>query len=143
MAAFALARLGTLTGRAKLLGKAYATLEAISGQLNKFAMASGQSLLALDFVLGPTHEVLIADAMDTESDSALQALFRQFWPNKIVARRVASVDDKDIAVSLKPLLAGQSSSNEQVTVFVCEHGTCQAPLIGLSAWLNFLANKRL
>src|SRR5439155_14476161 len=70
MAAHALARLGAITGQVNLLGKAYATLEAMSGQLEKFAMASGQALLALDFVLGPSHEVVIVDGGGSSVDDS-------------------------------------------------------------------------
>ncbi|TXT38035.1 MAG: thioredoxin domain-containing protein, partial [Planctomycetota bacterium] len=145
MAAYALARLGTLTGRPQLLGRAYATLEAMSGQLTKFAMASGQSLLALDFVLGPTHEIVLVESADAsgvaETDVAIRELAQQFWPNKVFARRRSDVADSDLPQSLHELLAGKSSSSPGCTVFVCERGTCQAPLIGLSAWREFLVAR--
>ena len=145
MAAYALARLGTLTGRPQLLGRAYATLEAMSGQLTKFAMASGQSLLALDFVLGPTHEVVLVESADAsgsvDTDAAARELAQYFWPNKVFTRRSSDVADNDLPQSLRELLAGKSSSSPGCTAFVCERGTCQAPLVGLSAWREFLTNR--
>ena len=145
MAAYALARLGTLTGRPQLLGRAYAPLEAMSGQLAKFAMASGQSLLALDFVLGPTHEIVLVESTDengvAETDAAVRELAQQFWPNKVFARRWGDVSDSDLPQSLRELLGGKSSSSPGCSVFVCERGTCQFPLVGLSAWREFLMSR--
>ncbi len=143
MAACALAKLGTLTGRVDLLGKAYATLESMSGQLERFAMASGQALLALDFVTGPTQEIIVLDAAKAadsrEGDTVLRSLSQKFWPNKVVARIASGQANKPLPNALKELLAGKTANSEAVTVFVCERGTCQAPLVGLAAWQEHLS----
>ena len=145
MAAYALARLGTLTGRPQLLGRGYATLEAMSGQIDKFAMASGQSLLALDFVLGPTQEFVFSESAEAtrsaEVDVAVRELQQRFWPNKVVARRHGSIEDRDLAVSLQLLLAGKRAASDSFEVFVCERGVCQRPLIGGNDWRAFLSAK--
>ena len=145
MAAYALARLGTLTGRSQLLGRAYATLEAMSGQLTKFAMASGQSLIALDFVLGPTQEVVVVGA-DSANDVAevtlaIGSLFEQFWPNKVVARRSPGSSDEKLSDVLRPLFSGKSAPAGELAVFVCEQGSCQKPILGLSSWREFLVSR--
>ncbi|GDY10976.1 thioredoxin domain-containing protein [Planctomycetia bacterium] len=145
MAAYALARLGTLTGRPQLLGRGYATLEAMSGQLDKFAMASGQSLLALDFVLGPTQEIVFSDSAKAndpaDREVAVRELHQRFWPNKVVARRDGAIEDRDLAVSLQSLLSGKRATSETFEVFVCERGTCQNPVAGLECWRRTLAEK--
>ncbi len=139
MAAYALVRLGTLTGRPQLLGRGYATLEAMSGQLDKFAMASGQSLLALDFVVGSTHEIVVVESVEATAEAALRELHQRFWPNKVVARRPGQMADNDLPASLRELLSGKQSSAGELTTFVCERGSCQSPLVGLDAWREFLA----
>jgi uncharacterized protein YyaL (SSP411 family) len=136
MAAYALVRLGTITGQAGLLGRAYSTLEAMSGQLVKYPMASAQALLALDFVLGPSHEFVIAPA-DAESEAAIRELFRRFWPNKVVILRPAHVPETQLPIGLRELMLGKSAKSGMLTVFVCERGSCQAPIVGLPAWQNF------
>ena len=140
MAAYALARLGTLTGRPQLLGRAYATLEAMSGQLDKFAMASGQSLLALDFVLGPSHEVVLVEpsAATNETTMALQELGRSFWPNHVVALRRTQDTDEKLTMCLRELLQEKPAHPSALVVFVCEQGRCQTPLVGLPAWQEWL-----
>ena len=145
MAAYALARLGTLTDRPQLLGKAYATLEAMSGQIDKFALASGQSLLALDFMLGPSHEIVLveSDAVNAaaKGDVAFRELGQNFWPNKVMARWRDRSSSGQIPDCLQGLLANKHAASGSLAVFVCERGICQAPLQGLSAWREFLATR--
>ena len=144
MAAYALARLGTLTGRPQLLGRGYATLESMSGQLDKFAMASGQSLLALDFVLGPTHEVVFVEPSipTCENQEALREHWQHFWPNHVVVLRKSQDSDDKLAIIVGDLLVGKSPKQSTLTVFVCERGSCQHPLVGLPAWKEWLAQKK-
>lgn len=144
MAAYALARLGTLTGRTELFGKAYATLESMSGQLERFAQASGQALLTLDLLLGPTREIVVLDGVSenghTEADSAVRMLFQKFWPNKVLVRQTAVSSAAPPKATLENVLAGKLSVGE-VTVYICERGTCQSPVVGLGDWRDFLARQ--
>ena len=52
MAATALLKLGRLTGRRELEDRAVKTLESLSGQMKNLPSASGQALIALEFLLG-------------------------------------------------------------------------------------------
>ncbi|MFM9962510.1 MAG: thioredoxin domain-containing protein [Planctomycetaceae bacterium] len=143
MAAYALARLGTLTSQPQLLGKAYATLEAMSGQLEKFALASGQSLLALDFVIGPLREIVLVEPV-VASDETRQALRERggcFWPNHVIAVRRPQDTDNDLTMGLRDLFHGKPPLPTELSVFICEHGSCQKPLVGLAAWKEWLRQK--
>src|SRR5262249_48975984 len=63
MAATALLRLATLTGRQDLREKAEATLRTFRGQMNDAPHVSGQMLIAADYWLGPVQEfALIGEA---------------------------------------------------------------------------------
>ncbi len=143
MAAYALARLGTLTSRPQLLGKAYATLEAMSGQLDKFALASGQSLLALDFVIGPSHEVVLIEpsVASRETTEGLREHWERFWPNHVIALRRTQDTDAELTMGLRDLLLSKPALPNALTVFVCERGSCQTPLVGLAAWQEWLRQK--
>ena len=146
MAAYALARLATISGNAALLGRAYATLEAMSGQLVKYPMASAQALLALDFLLGTTHEFVFAGPNENTSSSpnnaptavAIRELFQKCWPNKVVLVRPSNVDDSNLPTSVKTLLQGKSSAMGDLTIYVCERGSCHSPIVGLTAWQSWL-----
>jgi hypothetical protein len=132
MAATALLRLGRLTGRTDLETKGVDVLEMLSGQLAQVPMAGGQALIALDFLLGPTHEVVVVDGDQAEESAALLAeLHRRFLPNKVLLRRLAGTNDDALSSSIGMLLRGKTSLDGAPTVYLCERGTCQAPVIGV------------
>jgi hypothetical protein len=131
MAATALLRLGRLCGRGDFEAKAVSTLEFLSGVLAESPTAGGQALLALDFLLGPTREIAIVDgARADETADVLRALHRKFLPNKVVARKPATMSDSSIAAPLVPLLKGKVARGGAATIYICEHGTCGLPVTG-------------
>lgn len=131
MAASALFRLGRICGRTDLEEKAVATLEMLSGQMEKLAMASGQSMIALDFLLGTTYEVAVVEGRDPqEADAVLENVYQRFLPNKVVLRRSHGVADESLPDVVAPLLAGKTASDGAATIYLCEHGACQAPVVG-------------
>jgi uncharacterized protein YyaL (SSP411 family) len=129
LAATALLKLGRLTGRPDLEERGVAVLELMSGTLSRIPMAAGQALLALDFLLGPTHEIVLCDGANaSDGDAALQALHGRFVPNKLIVR-----SGSNQATLLQPLLQGKTAVDGQLTAYVCERGTCQAPVTGVDA----------
>src|SRR5262249_47026968 len=121
MAAWALMRLGRLCGRTDFEQMATGTLEFVSSILAQSPTAASQALLALDFLLGPTHEVAIVDGTRVaESDEVLAALYRRFVPNKIVVRKPASLTDERLPATLVPLLKGKVSRAGNATIYVCD-----------------------
>ena len=75
MAAMALLRLGKLTGRDDFLAAAERTLDAASAWMRQAPTATGQMLLALDFYLGPTPEiVLVGDPRTAPTAEVLAAV---------------------------------------------------------------------
>ena len=132
MAAFALARLGKFTGEQKYVAAAESTLTAAAGLMQQAPAAMGQMLLALDFQLGPTFELVIAGDTDFELVAkSLKELRRQFIPNKVLA--VAHAKAATPAPLLKGLTAGKTSPAGEPTLYVCEGFTCQEPAKGAAA----------
>jgi uncharacterized protein YyaL (SSP411 family) len=132
MAAYALARLGKLTGESKYIAAAEGTLTAAAGLMQQAPAAMGQMLLALDFQLGPTFEMVLAG--DTEFElvaKSVKELRRQFIPNKVLAS--ANVKSADQSPLLAALTAGKSSAAGEPTLYVCEGFTCQEPAKGAAA----------
>jgi uncharacterized protein len=143
LAATALVKLGRITGRRDLEERGRQTLDMLSGTMSRVAMAAGQALVALDFVLGPTHEIVVCDGgHDAPGDAALRDLHRRFAPDKVVLRRPAGMADEQLPAALQPLLTGKASVNGQTAIYVCQEGTCQAPITGdlSQAWAT-LATK--
>jgi uncharacterized protein YyaL (SSP411 family) len=135
MAAYALVRLGKLTGNAHYADAATQTLEAVAGFMRQAPAAMGQTLLALDLQLGPTYELVLAGAAE---DAALREVRRRYLPNKVLAGAVRGAESPAL---LKDLLAGKTA-NAEPTLYVCEEFTCQAPAVGakeIAAALDQLA----
>ena len=126
LAATALAKLARLTTRGDLEDAAAAVLKSMSTQILRAPMASGQALIALDFLLGPTREIVFVG--DEESLQPLRrAVYDDFVPNKIVASRPAEIADHDLPSSLQTLLQGKSAPSG-IAAYVCENGVCHAPV---------------
>ena len=58
-------------------------------------------------------------------DARLRQLF---LPNAPLMLRPTGVSDDDLPTVIKPLLAGKTTQSGAATVYICERGTCQAPL---------------
>ncbi|MEX2560625.1 MAG: thioredoxin domain-containing protein, partial [Pirellulales bacterium] len=126
MAATALLRLGKLCGRSDYLHAAQATLESFMELMGRHPTATGQMLIALDFHLGPTPElVLIQGADQTKTGRILSELRRRFWPNKVLACRPGRGESG----ALDSLFAGKAAGSEPA-LYVCHDFACQQPAVG-------------
>ena len=129
MAAYTLLRLGRLTSRADIEDQAIKTLEALSGQIDQMAMASGQSLMAIDFLIGPAWESVLIEGDDaTENARVREFLNRQFEPNQLLAIRSGSTEASTLA-----LFENRDAIGGQATLYRCQQSTCQQPLISAKA----------
>ncbi len=132
MAATVLLRLGKLTGKQAYLDAAEQTMIQAAGLMRRAPMATGQMLMAVDFYLGPTYEMVLAgDVASDETRTALADLQKRFLPNKVfampAAAEAASPQEKH---PLADLLVGKSAHGGQPTLYVCEGFTCQQPARG-------------
>ncbi len=137
LAATALLKLARLTGRLDLEDKALATLEMMSGLMNRIPLAAGQSLIALEFLLGPTHEVVVVEGNhesrarrdDTEMD-VLGELHRRFVPNKVVHHRSFRQTDDQVPERIRSAVSSKVAVNGLDSMYICERGCCHAPVVG-------------
>ncbi len=131
MAATALLKLGRLTGRRDFEAKAMETLQMMSGTLTRLPSAAGQALIALDFLIGPTHELMLLSGEDAATaDNALNAIRERFLANKVLWRQPQGDPVPEI---LEPLLGGKTAVNGRTSLYVCREGACQAPAVGEEA----------
>jgi uncharacterized protein YyaL (SSP411 family) len=131
MAATALARLASLTGRADFDQVARSTLEAVRLVMEKAPTAAGQSLVALDGLLAPPKEFAVIGADDpAELRQALRAIHARFDPHKVVAPVVAGTWSDQLA-QLVPLVQDRPAIDGRITTYICEAFACQAPVVGL------------
>lgn len=142
MAATALLRLGKLCGRADYLAAAERTLAVFAELMERWPAASGQMLLAVDFHLGPTPElVLIGEPNEADTAQLLAELRRRFLPRRVLAlRRPQQL--MGAGPGLSPHLAGlfqDKAASGGLTLYVCQNFACQAPAIGLRSALESIA----
>ena len=128
MAAFALLRLGRLTGRQDFIDKAEGTLNAFAGAMADYPGATGQLLLGLDALLHHCPElVFTGDPKSAEAQEVVREARRLFFPQRLIA-----FADEHGSPHLKDLSAGRTNARE-ATLFVCERFACQAPVTGVDA----------
>jgi uncharacterized protein YyaL (SSP411 family) len=128
-AATALLKLGRICGDPSLRERAGETLETLSGLLSEHPRASGQGLLALDALLGPTIEITLAEGhVPGELDEWLTAVHQGFLPNTLVAVRRAGWEDATLPEPLRARLRGREPRDGRMTAFVCRDQSCGPPL---------------
>ncbi|HEX6963093.1 MAG TPA: thioredoxin domain-containing protein [Lacipirellula sp.] len=131
LAATALVRLGKLTGKRTYWEAGEATLRNAAGMMQQAPTAMGQMLLALDFYIGPTYEMVLAgDSGNEHTQSALRDVQQRFIPNKIIAAALGK--SNEAPPMLSELLSGRTAGIEP-TLYVCEGFACQEPAVGADA----------
>jgi uncharacterized protein YyaL (SSP411 family) len=123
MAALGLLRLARFVGRSDFAAKAERTLRTFAGRMAAMPLAYGQMLAAVDFLLGPVREVVVAG--EAEREEALTLLRQRFDPRRVVISGSAP----EVAAHFQ----GRQAKDGQVTTWICVGQTCEAPLVGLSA----------
>ncbi|MFH1058441.1 MAG: thioredoxin domain-containing protein [Pseudomonadota bacterium] len=134
-----LLRLARLTGRAELERKAQKLFRAGGEDLSRQPMAYTQLLLALDYALGPAHEVVVAgDPADPATAALIQAAQRGFHPG--LALLLAAPGPAGEAVrDLAPFCAGMGPVAGRPAAYVCTGHACQAPVTEPAALTAALA----
>jgi uncharacterized protein YyaL (SSP411 family) len=128
VAALNFLRLSRMTGNIKLEQRAEQLIRAFSKQVADQPMAYTQLLIALDFMIGPSQEIVVAgDPSLANTQAMIHAVQRSFLPNKVLLLRLQGVKGKQLA-SLFPFVEAMSSINNQPTVYVCENYACKTPI---------------
>jgi uncharacterized protein len=123
-----LLRLGRLTGDSGMEEKADALIRSFSGQVAEYPMAHTQFLHAVDFMIGPTQEVVIAgDPEQQETRTMIHFLHRHFFPRKVTLL-VSGPDVRARLSTIAPFVESMTSSDGKATAYVCWEYACQAPV---------------
>ncbi len=136
VAAWNLLRLGRLTGQAELEEHGRRTLTAF-GSAARMPAAHTLYLLALDFALGPSFEVVVAgDAAAPDTQAMLAAFRTRFLPHLVLLHRPEG--DQPPIARLAPFVREQPSRAGKATAFVCRNYACRAPTTDVEAALSNL-----
>jgi uncharacterized protein YyaL (SSP411 family) len=142
VAALNLLRLGRITANTDLEEKALKIGRAFSEAVKQSPPAYTQLMLAVDFAIGPSYEVVIAGTTGAEDTKAmLRALRTHFAPNKIVLFRPTEKESPDI-IGLAEYTKYQSSIDGKATAYVCLNYQCKLPTTDTGKMLELLDGKQ-
>lgn len=134
-----LLRLGRITGDARFEERAAQIGRAFSEMVNRMPSAFTLAMVALDFGVGPTCEVVIAGDLDADDTRAmLRALSRPFAPNKVVLVRPTAVAAPAIT-DIAPFTQAHASIDGQATAYVCRNYQCALPTADVNKMLELLS----
>ncbi|HEU4724592.1 MAG TPA: thioredoxin domain-containing protein [Candidatus Eisenbacteria bacterium] len=139
IAALVLLKLSRLTGDMSHEARAANLLRAFAGMAGRHPSAHSQLLMAVDFALGPSREIVFAaDLGDARLLQLLGTVRRSFSPNKVVLLRPAAGDGGELA-ALAPFVAAQTARGGAPTAYVCEKFACREPVTDPEALARLLA----
>ncbi len=128
ISAINLLRLAQFRGDKQLEERAQRTINAFSATLSHFASAMPQMLVALDYSLGKSRQIVIAGRPDNPAAKALLVeVHRHFLPNKILvladgAQGQEYLGEKNEAIRAMSMVDGKPAA------YVCENFTCKTPV---------------
>ncbi len=130
-------RIARLTGETSLEDRAEKIFRAFSLAVGQTPQGYTQLLLALEFAVGPSFEIVVAGDPEAEDTRAmLRAIAREFVPNKVVLLRPAG--DPGELSEISEYAALMDWRNGKATAYVCREFTCRAPTNDLAEVLGVL-----
>jgi len=125
VAALVLLRLGRMTGRSELEEHAQRTLAAFGSVAGRPA-GHTLYLLALDFALGPSFEVVVAgDPRAADTRALLRPFQQRYRPNSVLLLRPPG--EAPAIAELAPFTLDQPPRDGRATAYVCRDYACKAP----------------
>ncbi|MCA9080817.1 MAG: hypothetical protein KDA58_09675, partial [Planctomycetaceae bacterium] len=122
MAATALLKLARLTGNNHWEEQAVRTLQSIGTVLESNPLAAGQSLIALDTLLGPRMECVLVAGHDESDEAMALTLQSTFLPRGIIVRR------RNAPPQLTAVLFTDREPESRPQAFVCRDHSCHPPV---------------
>jgi uncharacterized protein YyaL (SSP411 family) len=133
-----LLRLARYTANTFLEERAMEIGRAFSKAMNQFPSGYTQFLVAVDFGIGPSYEVVIvgkSEANDTKE--MLKALRSRFIPNKVTVFRPTEIESPHIA-ELAEYVKYQVSLDGKATAYVCMNFACKEPTTKVDKMLELI-----
>jgi uncharacterized protein YyaL (SSP411 family) len=128
-----LLRVGRLTMEKDFEKRAQRLFGAFSAQISQNPESFAQMLIALDFALGPSREIVIAgDESAPAVKGFLKAVSSRFLPNKVVALHPGEGKARTAIESLIPFIKNQLPIEGRPAAYVCTNYVCQFPVTEVS-----------
>lgn len=133
-----LLRLARITTKAQYDEKVMMMLRSFSNAVSKSPTAYIQFLIALDFALGPSYEVVIVGNAQAEDTAKMfKALRKKFIPDEVVLFRPSGVEYPEIA-RIAEFTREMSSLDGIATAYVCRNHVCNLPTTDVEKMLKQL-----
>ncbi len=141
VAALVLLKLGRLTMDQRFTDRAEQTLNAFSGRIQQSPASLSAMLIAVDFWIGPTQEIVIAgDPRREDTKEMLKLIHSKFLPNAVVLFHQTGKAGEAIE-KIVPFLEVQVAIGGKATAYVCENYVCKQPVNEIGALQKLLLNE--
>ena len=132
-----LIKLNRITGKEEYARTAESIGRTFSDNISKVPMLYAQFLIAFDFVIGPSYEIVIAGNLNDESTRQMLGSVRSvFIPNKIILLK--SPDSSAELSDIAPFTEHQVMKNGKATAYVCQNFACSEPTNEVSEMITIL-----
>lgn len=126
-------RLGRITADEELEERAFIMAETFSGDVMGFPSAYISFLSSLDFMIGPSYEVVVAgDSSSPETNKIMREINRVFVPNKVVVLRPTEQEMPEI-VEIAEFVREMKEIDGKPAVYICSNYTCRNPITDINA----------
>jgi uncharacterized protein YyaL (SSP411 family) len=138
VAALNLLRLSRMTAKSEYEANAAQLLQTFSDSISQTPAAHTGLMMALDFTIGSSHEVVIVgNLQEQDTKTMLNALQSRFIPNKVVLYRPGQEEHPEIA-RYAEFTKSLSSRNGKATAYVCSNYQCDFPTTCIAKMLQLL-----
>jgi uncharacterized protein YyaL (SSP411 family) len=134
-----LIQLSRYTNDVDLEENANKLVKVFSKEVNKLPASYSQFMIGLDFLLGPSYEVVIA-GKKTEASVILNKINKHFIPNKIVIFRSTEEESPDI-LNYAKYTKDYLDINGKPAIYICSNYSCQSPITDVNKAINSLKEK--
>ena len=136
-----LLRLGRMTANSELEQKASEIGRAFFNNVRNSPSAYTQLMIAVDFSVGPSYEVVIAgDVQGEDTKKMLHVIGSKFIPDKIVIFLPSGTDLSEI-MSIAPFTRNQLTVDNKATAYVCVNYNCKLPTTDIDNMLSLLNSR--
>jgi uncharacterized protein YyaL (SSP411 family) len=141
VAALDLIRLARITGETRFEEKTEQLMHAFSLDVARAPHSHNQLMIALDFALGPSSEVVIVgDPQKEDTANMIRTVWSRFLPRKIVLFR-SSVEESPEITDLAKFTKDLKGKEGKATAFICRDHICKAPTTDARAMLELLDDQ--
>jgi hypothetical protein len=136
VAALVLLRLGRITGKSEYENMAATIGKVFSKNVEQSPTAYTQLLLAVDFGIGPSYEiVVVGDRHSEDTQMMLRRIQESFLPNKVVILKPSDGQKREV-VRIAPFTETQVAINGKATAYVCQNYACEAPTTDITEMMS-------